>query len=130
MIRRPPRSTRTYTLFPYTTLFRSCGLAENQITALVGLPSLDDRQVGKDAALQDIILSIEILDFLAFGDRGADPGLGIESGNARAPCAAALGERALRTEFDLQFAGQILPLELLVLADIGGRSEEHTLNSS
>src|SRR3546814_6923366 len=25
MIRRPPRSTRTDTLFPYTTLFRSCG---------------------------------------------------------------------------------------------------------
>src|SRR3546814_4754856 len=25
MIRRPPRSTRTYTLFPYTTLFRSIG---------------------------------------------------------------------------------------------------------
>src|SRR3546814_17130720 len=23
MIRRPPRSTRTYTLFPYTTLFRA-----------------------------------------------------------------------------------------------------------
>src|SRR3546814_4779082 len=23
MIRRPPRTTRTYTLFPYTTLFRS-----------------------------------------------------------------------------------------------------------
>src|SRR3546814_2154407 len=26
MIRRPPRSTRTYTLFPYTTLFRSLPL--------------------------------------------------------------------------------------------------------
>src|SRR3546814_10343710 len=26
MIRRPPRSTRTDTLFPYTTLFRSCPL--------------------------------------------------------------------------------------------------------
>src|SRR3546814_10749209 len=26
MIRRPPRSTRTDTLFPYTTLFRSGGL--------------------------------------------------------------------------------------------------------
>src|SRR3546814_7196290 len=25
MILRPPRSTRTYTLFPYTTLFRSLG---------------------------------------------------------------------------------------------------------
>src|SRR3546814_5462708 len=28
MIRRPPRSTRTDTLFPYTTLFRSCGLIQ------------------------------------------------------------------------------------------------------
>src|SRR3546814_5082578 len=27
MIRRPPRSTRTDTLFPYTTLFRSAGSA-------------------------------------------------------------------------------------------------------
>src|SRR3546814_3537965 len=27
MIRRPPRSTRTDTLFPYTTLFRSLGAA-------------------------------------------------------------------------------------------------------
>src|SRR3546814_6812900 len=27
MIRRPPRSTRTDTLFPYTTLFRSLALA-------------------------------------------------------------------------------------------------------
>src|SRR3546814_18025456 len=31
MIRRPPRSTRTDTLFPYTTLFRSrIGVAEQQ----------------------------------------------------------------------------------------------------
>src|SRR3546814_8363608 len=28
MIRRPPRSTRTDTLFPYTTLFRSLAAAE------------------------------------------------------------------------------------------------------
>src|SRR5881227_4377824 len=27
MIRRPPRSTQQSTLFPYTTLFRSCGRA-------------------------------------------------------------------------------------------------------
>src|SRR3546814_10267156 len=31
MIRRPPRSTRTDTLFPYTTLFRSMGFAVVQI---------------------------------------------------------------------------------------------------
>src|SRR3546814_3749180 len=30
MIRRPPRSTRTYTLFPYTTLFRSMGRQQCQ----------------------------------------------------------------------------------------------------
>src|SRR3546814_2288377 len=30
MIRRPPRSTRTDTLFPYTTLFRSPGSFEDQ----------------------------------------------------------------------------------------------------
>src|SRR3546814_4580488 len=30
MIRRPPRSTRTDTLFPYTTLFRSPGGAEGK----------------------------------------------------------------------------------------------------
>src|SRR3546814_18101870 len=30
MLRRPPRSTRTDTLFPYTTLFRSCRCASDQ----------------------------------------------------------------------------------------------------
>src|SRR3546814_7661083 len=30
MIRRPPRSTRTDTLFPYTTLFRSAGRNDRQ----------------------------------------------------------------------------------------------------
>src|SRR3546814_7795282 len=29
MIRRPPRTTRTYTLFPYTTLFRSVVVAHH-----------------------------------------------------------------------------------------------------
>src|SRR5213080_4909504 len=31
MIRRPPRSTHRYTLFPYTTLFRSRGTLNNAI---------------------------------------------------------------------------------------------------
>src|SRR3546814_3921595 len=45
MIRRPPRSTRTDTLFPYTTLFRSHLLrAAGHRTALagnIGLPLLE-----------------------------------------------------------------------------------------
>src|SRR3546814_8971370 len=32
MLRRPPRSTRTYTLFPYTTLFRSDAAPEPKAT--------------------------------------------------------------------------------------------------
>src|SRR3546814_17419401 len=32
MLRRPPRSTRTDTLFPYTTLFRSLGLTGLPVT--------------------------------------------------------------------------------------------------
>src|SRR3546814_17637077 len=32
MFRRPPRSTRTDSLFPSTTLFRSCGLLEDPET--------------------------------------------------------------------------------------------------
>src|SRR3546814_4758957 len=33
MLRRPPRSTRTDTLFPYTTLFRSIGTRAQQLAA-------------------------------------------------------------------------------------------------
>src|SRR3546814_3732086 len=39
MIRRPPRSTRTDTLFPYTTLFRSLG---DQLARLLPLARQDD----------------------------------------------------------------------------------------
>src|SRR3546814_2871099 len=36
MIQRPPRSTRTDTLFPYTTLFRSEPLSIKEIAAVAG----------------------------------------------------------------------------------------------
>src|SRR3546814_15356282 len=41
MRRRPPRATRTDTLFPYTTLFRSAQFGQRRSDA--GLPHLDDR---------------------------------------------------------------------------------------
>src|SRR3546814_1819801 len=40
MIRRPPRSTRTDTLFPYTSLFRSGGMLFYLPLALLGFPPL------------------------------------------------------------------------------------------
>src|SRR3546814_6516662 len=39
MIRRPPRSTRTDTLLPYTTLFRSPGRYQRYVRRGVPLPS-------------------------------------------------------------------------------------------
>src|SRR3546814_10283029 len=50
MIRRPPRSTRTYTPFPYTTLFRSgraLGSAKTVLNVGAGAGSYEpaDRQV-------------------------------------------------------------------------------------
>src|SRR3546814_12393568 len=40
MIRRPPRSTRTDTLFPYTTLFRSVAAVGLQVLVHAGTPPL------------------------------------------------------------------------------------------
>src|SRR3546814_18925435 len=38
IIRRPPRSTRTDTLFPYTTLFRSVDVAERVVAGRAAFP--------------------------------------------------------------------------------------------
>src|SRR3546814_6789992 len=48
MIRRPPRSTRTDTLFPYTTLFRSDGRAVGKHTVVRGrrIPRIHLRRRG------------------------------------------------------------------------------------
>src|SRR3546814_8123254 len=58
MIRRPPRSTRTDTLFPYTTLFRSARIA--------GPHFRRDRRLFRDAviALEQRIFLQEALELL------------------------------------------------------------------
>src|SRR3546814_17720717 len=50
MMRRPPRSTRTYTLCPYTTLFRSLRCVDVVHRAPVRTPPevVADRQPGTD----------------------------------------------------------------------------------
>src|SRR3546814_12083016 len=63
MIRRPPRYTRTYTLFPYTTLFRSLEWL-NRISAgaplhigqNVKVPNQEFQEAGRDAKNRFIAL--------------------------------------------------------------------------
>src|SRR3546814_12720707 len=43
MLRRPPRSTRTDTLFPYTTLFRSAGVGRARRGRLAAFKVEDER---------------------------------------------------------------------------------------
>ena len=95
------------------------GLAIDEIAFRIALPRLDDGEVRLQSAFENICLAVEILVLLAFGDQRADARLGVEAGNARAAGADALGQRALRIEFQLQLLGEILPLKGFVLADIG-----------
>src|SRR3546814_19944993 len=69
MIRRPPRSTRTDTLFPYTTLFRTLRLARSiemlcqffaalrtgSLVAVEGQPSLSEGDISRIAAARRIV---------------------------------------------------------------------------
>src|SRR3546814_17604504 len=58
MIRRPPLSTRTDTLFPYSTLFRSLrGVALD--------PAIDRRMVDRNAAFRQHFLKVAIADRIA-----------------------------------------------------------------
>src|SRR3546814_1491889 len=54
MIRRPPRSTRTDTLFPYTTLFRS--LIEFKLTTLADFVLIPFGLFGKSAFMAERVL--------------------------------------------------------------------------
>src|SRR3546814_6346059 len=84
MIRRPPRSTRTDTLFPYTTLFRSCHDVDVNIGIAIGPGGVVDAN-GRFAALQKDFahgdLSIPDMDLAAPANRaGRDAHFGA-SGN-------------------------------------------------
>src|SRR3546814_11559899 len=52
MLRRPPRSTRTDTLFPYTTLFRSIELSSYARLTTVRQPLFDSGFLGASLLLE------------------------------------------------------------------------------
>src|SRR3546814_1305721 len=97
MIRRPPRSTRTDTLFPYTTLFRSA--------AAVG---------------QTVLGWLRISDWRAHGFAAGVAGSGV----AAAQIAPLNGLAAAFAAIGIGLNGLLTALIVPVLASF--RSEEHT----
>src|SRR3546814_16865143 len=66
MVRRPPRSTRTDTLFPYTTLFRSCAIIAGSVT-IIGMHDIEEDHVpGLDHAIGE---SVRVWTASRTGDR-------------------------------------------------------------
>src|SRR3546814_17262228 len=100
MIRRPPRSTRTDTLFPYTTLFRSpeavidqFGIADRQFVLEVGGAAIERQLL--DAAMR-----------------------------ARVDRAAGGFVHPARLHADETVFDQIEPAEAVLTAELGERSEQ------
>src|SRR3546814_6098821 len=112
MIRRPPRSTRTDTLFPYTTLFRSCLPPERSATGR--LPAHAARRPDDDGR--------EWRDAGRCGRIAASRRAGGQTSAARDPGIPAALLPARRST-----SSGITPAWVLAVAPSGrGRSEEHT----
>src|SRR3546814_8859029 len=97
MIRRPPRATRTDTLFPYTTLFRSCGdfklLAEIRLEAIIG--TLTGQRPG--------VAVIDSIQTLYSSELGSAPG----SVSQVRECAAQLTRLAKQTGITIVLIGHV-----------------------
>src|SRR3546814_8447327 len=136
MIRRPPRSTRTDTLFPYTTLFRSrVDLARAKRLDQISLePETTSLPTCEASRLQFAGAS-----FHRVADVCAEPAAGchrftrdelaIEPGRAR--CRHLIGKRQVRTSGERQtaIASRIIPRSQFddrAWLRVAGRSEEHT----
>src|SRR3546814_4068551 len=63
MIRLPPRSTRTDTLFPYTTLFRSVDIARDDAGRIARYGAVHSRlqRAREDGSRSDQIVAVAIL---------------------------------------------------------------------
>src|SRR3546814_8325236 len=104
MIRRPPRSTRTDTLFPYTTPFRSFGFHDGTIRTIPEDSERNNQRNNQEDGLGWI----------------SDPyGIPCVSGDRRSNAQQYLSTQALITAAGAGAAS-------LVDSDSGRRSEEHT----
>src|SRR3546814_3212855 len=117
MIRRPPRSTRTDTLFPYTTLFRSCDdpAPRARLAALIGYAQDRLARHGAIASGSQILPLILGDDATTMRVAGALQANGLDVRGIRPPTVPA-GTARLRISITLNVDE----------AAIDRRSEEHT----
>src|SRR3546814_3206462 len=115
MIRRPPRSTRTDTLFPYTTLFRSDAVDRNVSTGKLGSHCLRHTH---QASLGRGIIGLPRIARCTNNRSDRDDA-------AKACLHHRLACRASKAEGRLQIdADHLIPL--IIFHPHGERSEEHT----
>src|SRR3546814_20609139 len=113
MIRRPPRSTRTDTLFPYTTLFRSS--ARNVLAGMDGKDALDG------GAGNDNLIGGNGNDILT-GSTGADTlngGAGVDRASYSGSNTGVTGNLTTRTGTERKSA--VWGKSVSVRVDLGGR---------
>src|SRR3546814_10773586 len=150
MIRRPPRSTRTDTLFPYTTLFRSFagfGCVGQAQAGEAGRSGGDDRGAAGSACREREEMTAAIIDGKAFAEelraRVADavPGFAAAAGRAPGLAVVLVGEDpassvSVRSKGKATSAAGMLSLEhplpasatdndLVEVVRLLNRSEEH-----
>src|SRR3546814_13810555 len=72
MIRRPPRSTLTDTLFPYTTLFRSTERSENMEAAPIEAPTSTDAVPPREAPTEEAVSSGGVEDIVVTAQKRSE----------------------------------------------------------
>src|SRR3546814_8769892 len=101
MLRRPPRSTRTATLFPYPSLFRSLPEVKRGIVAGAGgmlrLPSRIPYHIAMEAILTGEMFSAERAQSYGLVNRLVEPGQTLDAALELARVVAANGPLAVQT---------------------------------
>src|SRR3546814_5303741 len=119
MIRRPPRSTRTDTLFPYTTLFRSSNVAAAHTTQADRRSKGQARRASHWSYEAERPLSRRQGESLLVEPGTPLRGVQIDAGHGAAPYPCAIAAKA--TPAGPQICG-----DTMRRSSQHGRSEEHT----
>jgi len=101
------------------------GLPVDEVAEPIATVRAHEREVGFERHLQHVGPAVDDARLLALGDDRVAAGLREEAADAGAAGADALGKRALRDQFDVQFPREKLALELAVLAHV---ARDHLAN--